>query len=75
MLTEPRPTSLPQTPENILLTKVAYDIYSATPIQTFPVPDAFVDFGIDTRIVTFRVQSNWGGDVTCLYRVRLSFSS
>jgi hypothetical protein len=33
------------------------------------VPKEFVDLGISTRIATFRVLSNWGGDVTCIYRV------
>ncbi|BEI88951.1 uncharacterized protein CcaverHIS019_0203130 [Cutaneotrichosporon cavernicola] len=69
------PTSMPQTEENILLAKVVYDINSATPTQTFPVPKEFVDLGISTRITTFRVLSNWGGDVTCIYRVRVHGST
>ncbi|GMK57006.1 hypothetical protein CspeluHIS016_0308460 [Cutaneotrichosporon spelunceum] len=69
------PTSMPQTEENILLAKVVYDINSATPTQTFPVPKEFVDLGISTRITTFRVLSNWGGDITCIYRVRVHGST
>lgn len=75
VLIESRPTSMPQTEENILLTKVVYDINSATPTQTFPVPREFVDLGISTRITTFRVLSNWGGDVTCIYRVSVELPS
>lgn len=65
-----RPTSLTQTDQNILLAKVVYDIYSTTPTQTFSVPKLFTDLGITTRFVTFRVLSNWGSDITCIYRVR-----
>lgn len=63
---------MPQTAENILLAKVVYDIYSVTPTQTFPVPKIFSDLGITTRTTTFRFLSNWGSDVTCIYRVRVS---
>ncbi|KLT41710.1 hypothetical protein CC85DRAFT_303032 [Cutaneotrichosporon oleaginosum] len=68
-------TSMPQTEENILVAKIVYDINSATPTQTFPVPKEFVDLGISTRITTFRVLSNWGGEVTCIYRVRVHGST
>lgn len=62
-------SSIPQTADRILLTTITYDASSSAPIQTFPVPAEITDYGIDTGIVIFRVESNWGGDFTCLYRV------
>ena len=32
-------------------------------------PPAVIEMGIDMGIVVFKVESNWGGDLTCLYRV------
>lgn len=43
-----------------------------TPIQTFSVFPEVIQQRIDVGIVIFRVLDNWGGDLTCLYRVGLT---
>jgi len=55
--------------DQILLASFEYDPSLPAQTQTFPVPADVVDLGIDIGIVIFRVESNFGGDFTCLYRV------
>lgn len=56
-------------PDHLLLASFTYDPSLPSHIQTFPVASEVVELGIDVGIVIFRVESNWGGDFTCLYRV------
>lgn len=56
-------------PDHLLLASVEYDPSSDDPTQTFPIPPAIIDLGVDIGIVIFKVESNWGGELTCLYRV------
>lgn len=46
-----------------------YDPSSYSHIQTFPVSPDIVELGIRIGVVVFKIESNWGGDLTCLYRV------
>nr|ODN77334.1 hypothetical protein L203_06274 [Cryptococcus depauperatus CBS 7841] len=48
-----------------------YDPSAQSHIQTFPVPPDVVDLGISVGVVVFKIESNWGGDFTCLYRIRV----
>ncbi|OWZ80276.1 hypothetical protein C366_01159 [Cryptococcus neoformans Tu401-1] len=48
-----------------------YDPSSYSHIQTFPVSPDIVELGIRIGVVVFKIESNWGGDLTCLYRVRV----
>jgi SUN domain-containing protein 1/2 len=65
-------SSVPPSPDHVLLAIVEYDPSSDNPTQTFPIPPAITELGVDVGIVIFKVESNWGGDLTCLYRVCLS---
>ncbi|EIW69445.1 hypothetical protein TREMEDRAFT_71629 [Tremella mesenterica DSM 1558] len=67
---ESRGTESPSV-DNLLLTEFTYDPNSPSPIQTVPVSPDIVELGIDTGIVIFKIESNWGADFTCLYRVRV----
>jgi hypothetical protein len=66
-----RSTSIPPSPDHLLLATVQYDPSAENPTQTFPIPPAIIELGIDVGIVIFKIESNWGGDLTCLYRVSL----
>ncbi|ORX39945.1 UNC-like C-terminal-domain-containing protein [Kockovaella imperatae] len=68
---ESHPNSDFNTSDQILLGSFTYDPSSPSHIQTFPVEPAVVDLGIDVGIVIFRIQSNWGAEFTCLYRIRV----
>lgn len=48
-----------------------YDIRSATHVQTFPIRPHIVDLGFHFGVVVLEVATNWGGQTTCLYRVRV----
>lgn len=48
-----------------------YDVHGDFHVQTFPVFQTVVESGIDIGIMVLEVVSNWGADVTCLYRVRI----
>ncbi|WWC61061.1 uncharacterized protein I303_103639 [Kwoniella dejecticola CBS 10117] len=58
-------------PDHLPLGTITYDINSISNIQTFPIPDEIRELGIKVGIVIFKVESNYGGDFTCLYRVRV----
>ncbi|KAI1785307.1 hypothetical protein LXA43DRAFT_844569, partial [Ganoderma leucocontextum] len=55
----------------ILLTTFTYDIYSPNNVQTFPIEYVVVDARIFFGVFVLDILSNWGGDATCLYRVRI----
>ena len=65
-------SSRPPSPDHLLLGSFTYDPSSASHIQTFPVDPEVIDLGVDVGVVIFKVDSNWGGDFTCLYRVSCS---
>ena len=72
-IADDRSTSIAPSPDHLLLATVQYDPSAENPTQTFPIPPAIIELGIDVGIVIFKVESNWGGDLTCLYRVSLGF--
>ena len=49
-----------------------YNIYERENTQSFRIPIHLEDYGVKTRVIAIRVNSNWG-DVgpTCLYRLKL----
>ncbi|WVF72202.1 hypothetical protein IAT40_007014 [Kwoniella sp. CBS 6097] len=59
------------TPDYLPLGTVIYDPSSISHIQTFPVPADIQELDIKVGVVVFKVESNWGGSLTCLYRVRV----
>lgn len=65
-------SSIPPSSDHILLASIDYDPHAEQPIQTFPVPPVIIEMGIDMGIVIVKVESNWGGDLTCLYRVSVA---
>lgn len=65
-------TSLPLTPQHLLLSTGTYDIASSSPLQTFPVASSARQLGIPVGVVVLKILSNHGEDAyTCLYRVRV----
>lgn len=40
-----------------------------SPVQTFPVVPEIIKMGIPVSDVVFAFNSNWGGNLTCIYRV------
>ncbi|ODO03325.1 hypothetical protein L198_02170 [Cryptococcus wingfieldii CBS 7118] len=65
------PTKDPTDVDYLPLGTFTYDPSAYSHIQTFPVPPDVVNLGIPVGVVIFKVESNWGGDLTCLYRVRV----
>ncbi|KAK4053506.1 hypothetical protein OIV83_001674 [Microbotryomycetes sp. JL201] len=69
---ETEPTSVPPTPNHMLLAVGTYDVTNPSPIQTFPVTSAAKHLAIPVNVVIVRVLSNHGEkSYTCLYRVRV----
>jgi hypothetical protein len=69
-------TSLPPTPNHLLLARGAYDSSLPSPIQTFPVTPMARQLAIPVNTVVLRILSNHGERAfTCLYRVRVSGTS
>lgn len=44
-------------------------------MQTFPVVPEIIQMGIPVSDVVFAFNSNWGGNLTCIYRVSLQNSA
>lgn len=57
------------------LASFEYDIRHHSNVQTFPVYDPVSEGGIEFGIVVLEVLSNWGSDMTCLYRFRVHGAS
>jgi len=62
-------SSIVPSPDHLLLGSFIYDPSAASHVQTFPVDPEVVELGIDVGVAIFKIDSNWGGDFTCLYRV------
>ncbi|KDE03051.1 hypothetical protein MVLG_06440 [Microbotryum lychnidis-dioicae p1A1 Lamole] len=70
------PTSIPPTPDHILLAIGSYDAASPAPIQTFPVTPMARQLAIPVQVVVLKVLTNHGESAyTCLYRVRVGGTS
>ncbi|ORY73224.1 hypothetical protein BCR35DRAFT_322042 [Leucosporidium creatinivorum] len=66
-------TSVPPTPNHLLLAQGIYDTTLPSPVQTFPVTSEARQLAIPVQTVVLRVRSNHGERAfTCLYRVRVS---
>ncbi|KAI0363919.1 hypothetical protein BV20DRAFT_1030611 [Pilatotrama ljubarskyi] len=53
------------------LVSFAYDIHADDPVQTFPVSQYAVHGALSFGVVAVEILGNWGGNTTCLYRVRI----
>ncbi|OJT14953.1 Spindle pole body-associated protein sad1 [Trametes pubescens] len=53
------------------LSRFEYNIDSPRIIQTFPIHDRIIQSGITFSVFVLEVETNWGGNITCIYRVRL----
>ncbi|KAI1786032.1 hypothetical protein LXA43DRAFT_898749 [Ganoderma leucocontextum] len=54
-----------------LLAHFEYDIRAPAHVQTFPLQQYIVDSEMVFGVVVLEILSNWGGESTCLYRVRV----
>ncbi|KAI0738693.1 hypothetical protein C8Q80DRAFT_1060733, partial [Daedaleopsis nitida] len=55
----------------ILLAKIEYDVYSPRFSQTFSIDEQVRAVGMTFGVSVVEVVSNWGAEVTCVYRVRI----
>lgn len=69
ILTNSEGAAFKETPDRICLTRFTYDPLAPTPVQTFPVVPEIIKMGIPVSDVVFAFNSNWGGNLTCIYRV------
>ena len=53
----------------LLLTRFQYSPHTSQPIQSFPIPSSVQELNLATVNVIVRINSNWGENYTCLYRV------
>ncbi len=53
------------------LAEFEYSIHNRPHVQTFDVAYAIVASNLDVGLIVLEVVSNWGADVTCLYRMRV----
>lgn len=69
-------TSVPSSPQHMLLVAGQYDVTSPSPVQTFPVVSSARQLGIPVSIVLVKFLSNNGNPAfTCVYRVRVHGAS
>jgi hypothetical protein len=64
-------TSKPK-PEFVCIGKGQYDIHHHNYVQTFPISNMVEELGLTTNRMVIRVNSNWGADHTCIYRLRMA---
>lgn len=69
ILTNSDGAAFKETPDRIRLTRFTYDPMGPSPVQTFPVVPEIIKMGIPVSDVVFAFNSNWGGNLTCIYRV------
>lgn len=55
----------------VRVARFRYDIHAASYIQAFPLGVDFEKLGIPVDQMAVRVRTNYGGEYTCLYRVRM----
>lgn len=67
------PTGPPISHKNIFLSLAtfSYDIDHPFYSQTFEIRGEVSDMGISFGVFVLEVLDNWGGDITCVYRVRI----
>ncbi|KAI6006110.1 hypothetical protein EDD15DRAFT_2127878, partial [Pisolithus albus] len=53
----------------IPLVRFDYNIHATNHTQLFPILDSVAATGMDFGIVVLEILDNWGGELTCLYRV------
>nr|POF03501.1 spindle pole body-associated protein sad1 [Quercus suber] len=49
-----------------------YDIHATNWVQDFPLHARTPEFNIPVKKLVFKALNNWGGDYTCIYRVRMT---
>ncbi|TFK79660.1 hypothetical protein K466DRAFT_579148 [Polyporus arcularius HHB13444] len=55
----------------VLLARFDYNIFAPFHIQTFPIASVAVDEGMYFGVVVLEILDNWGGQSTCVYRIRI----
>ncbi|KAG6849782.1 hypothetical protein H0H93_005168 [Arthromyces matolae] len=69
---EPKiPSTFPRAPLYVRIAKFAYDIHAPKNVQTFEVDPELRAYGVDFGVVVLTMNSNWGQEYTCLYRLRV----
>ncbi|KAI0647292.1 UNC-like C-terminal-domain-containing protein [Trametes meyenii] len=53
------------------LASFTYNIHADNPVQTFPVSEMYTHSKLSFGVVAVVLLDNWGGNSTCLYRVRV----
>ena len=64
-------TSKPK-PEFVCVGKGQYNIHRDNHVQSFSVSNMIEALGLTTNRMVIRVNTNWGADHTCIYRVRMA---
>lgn len=64
---DPAPTN-----RHICIGSGSYAIHSSTHVQTVSAMAPMDEFGIAVDTITVRAVSNWGGEATCFYRLRMT---
>nr|POE71941.1 spindle pole body-associated protein sad1 [Quercus suber] len=62
----------PPGPAFVCLAAGTYDIHAANWVQEFPLHARSPDFDVPVKSLVFRALNNWGGDYTCIYRIRMT---
>jgi len=56
----------------VLAARWTYDIYALNHVQTFDIPVDLAEYHVGTNKAAIRAKTNYGGNHTCFYRVRVS---
>ena len=62
----------PPSPTHICVYQGRYDIHDYNHVQTFPLWIDAIEHGLAVNRITVRIVNNWGGERTCIYRLRLT---
>ncbi|OTA32461.1 hypothetical protein BTJ68_06247 [Hortaea werneckii EXF-2000] len=66
-------TGTPPSDKHVCVATGRYDIHGSNWVQSFTLyGERLEELGFATDKVTFRVNTNWGADHTCIYRLRLT---
>ncbi|KAI7595731.1 hypothetical protein KC316_g329, partial [Hortaea werneckii] len=64
---------VPPSDKHVCVANGRYEIHGSNWVQSFPLyGDTLQELGFATDKVTVRVNTNWGADHTCIYRLRLT---
>ncbi|KAI0696213.1 hypothetical protein C8T65DRAFT_583626 [Cerioporus squamosus] len=55
----------------VTLASFDYNVFAPSHVQTFPISSVAVEEGLYFGVVVLEILDNWGGESTCLYRLRV----